>query len=179
MKTLKNKPTEISAGAMADIAFLLLVFFFVCTTIIEEEGILVQLPPYEMSDPPPIPKKNVFNLLVNANDQLMAEGEEMSITQINGALKKFVLNPNKSENLPNKPTKAVISLQCDRGTSYEKYIEVYNELKKGYFEMWNNYAMKSYGQNYDLLPKKTQKEIRNEIPLLISEAESKDFASLE
>lgn len=168
--------SEISTGAMADIAFLLLVFFFVCTTITEDEGILVKLPPYDIAPPPPIAQKNVFHILVNAHNQTMVEGQIVRVGNISDQMKEFILNPVKKKNLPSSPNSAIISLQCDRGTSYEKYIEVYNALKSIYEELWDQQSMESFGKLYGQLGKTGQKSIRNTIPLLISEAEFTDLA---
>jgi biopolymer transport protein ExbD len=168
--------SEISAGAMADIAFLLLVFFFVCATITEDKGILVKLPPYDIAPPPPVAKRNVFNILVNAQNQTMVEGQIVPVASIADQMKEFILNPGRKKNLPAKPNAAIISLHCDRSTSYEKYIEVYDALKSTYHELWDRQSLESYGKLYDQLEKIDQKSIRSVIPLLISEAESTDLA---
>lgn len=175
-KTLsKYKPTAISSGAMADIAFLLLIFFFVSTTIEEEQGILVKLPPYEFEKAPPIPSKNVFNVLVNSANQLMVEQKLLPIDQLQPRMTEFILNPVKRPDLPSKPTTAVVSFQCDRGTDYAKYIEVYNVLKKTYHDIWQQRALHDYGQSFEELPEKVQSEIKSELPMLISEAEPTNF----
>ena len=98
-------PGEINAGSMADIAFLLLIFFLVTTTMDTDAGILRQLPPPIPIDQPPPPKvieRNVYVVLVNSNDQLLVEGEFMEIDELKDGTKEFLTNPNNSENLPEK-----------------------------------------------------------------------------
>ena len=165
----------INAGSMADIAFLLLIFFLVTTVILEDQGIAVKLPPWTNEPTPPIPPRNILAIKVNAEDQILVEGDYAKVNNIKDRAVEFVLNPKKRDDLPNKPTKAVISLQNDRGTSYEAYIAVYNELKAAYNEMWDNAAQLRYQKPYEELPPKVQQSIRDEIPLLISEAEPTDF----
>lgn len=166
---------EVNAGSMADIAFLLLIFFLVTTVILEDKGIMVQLPPYkEDVEIPPVPPRNLLSVKVNAANQILLEGEQARINQIKERAMEFVLNPEQRDDLPNKPTKAVISLQNDRGTNYETYLAVYNELKAAYNEMWKKAAMHRYKKPYEDLTAKNKKSIRDEIPLLISEAEPTD-----
>ena len=166
----------INAGSMADIAFLLLIFFLVTTVILEDKGIVVKLPPW-VDEPVDsrIPPKNILAIKVNGEDQILVEGDYAKVDNIKARTVEFVLNPKKRDDLPNKPTKAVISLQNDRGTSYEAYIAVYNELKAAYNEMWDAAAQRHYQKAYEDLSLRVQKSIRDEIPLLISEAEPTDF----
>jgi len=176
-KTLSRKRMEssINAGSMADIAFLLLIFFLVTTTILEDKGISVRLPVWtedSIIESQPIKNRNVLSVKVNANNDLMVEGEEFPIAELREQAKEFILNPNNSKDLAEKPTKAIISLQNDRGTKYESYIEVYNELKGAYIELWSELSMRMYGVPYDEeMTKAMKKAIRSEIPFVISEAE--------
>jgi len=168
---------EINASSMADIAFLLLIFFLVTTTIAEDKGVLVKLPPW--SDTPPddtkVNKRNVYSVLVNAQNQLLVRGELMRISDIRDNAKLFISNPNNNPEFAENPRKAVISLQNDRGTNYKTYLSVYNELMAAYNELRNEVAMKRYGREYDYLDREKRDEIRNEIPLVISEAEPTSF----
>jgi len=94
--------------------------------------------------------------------------------------KNFILNPEKSEDKPNKPTNAIVSLHHDRSTEYSYYLSVYNELKGAYNELWDEVAQRRFGKDFEALGKKEQKQIRSAIPLIISEAEPTDhFASAE
>jgi|GEM_PF-4523410 len=79
---------EINAGSMADIAFLLLIFFLVTTTIAEDKGVLVKLPPWVEEDQPEqvIKERNVLTVLINAQNQLLVEGEEMDIDDLREAV---------------------------------------------------------------------------------------------
>lgn len=156
---------------MADIAFLLLIFFLVATTIISEQGIMVRLPPIAPGEPAPIPERNVFSVKINASDQLMAEGKLVQPGELRSMVRRFALNPDRLSDLSVAPTKAVISLQHDRATHYERYIEVYNELVAAYREMWQDKALELYGAPYERLSEAARKAIRKQIPMVISEAE--------
>lgn len=188
----RGAPPEINAGSMADIAFLLLVFFLVTTTMDTDFGLARLLPPpiEEEVETPPIKERNVFEVLVNANDQLLVEGEIMQIEELREATKEFIANPGNAENLPEKKekdipffgttmvSKQVISLQNDNGTSYNMYIQVQNELAAAYNELRNEIAMEQFGVSYnDLLEagdKDKVKAVRKVYPQRISEAEPKD-----
>ena len=170
--------TEINASSMADIAFLLLIFFLVTTTIDVDKGILVKLPPWS-NEPPPEMKlnsRNVFSVLVNANNDLLVRKEPADLAKLRERTKEFIANPNGQSDLAEKPTKAIISLKNDRGTSYETYLEVYNELKAAYNELWDELSMQKFGVPYsDDLEVAKRREIRNEIPKVLSEAEPTAF----
>ncbi len=171
--------SSINAGSMADIAFLLLIFFLVTTTILSEEGLMVKLPPFD--DNPiteRLPDRNVFNIKLNAANQLLVEGKYAAMDQVREAAKQFVINPLQLSTLASKPTKAVISFQCDRGTSYETYLQVYNELKAAYREMRDDLAQRQFGSYFSDLNRAQQKDIRQQIPIVISEAEPFDAEQL-
>ena len=177
-KTFRQK-NEINAGSMADIAFLLLIFFLVTTTIDADKGIRVLLPPWiDDITTTDVLDKNVLSVKVNANNQLLVEGELMEVKSLKETTKVFIMNPMKEADKPNKPTKAVVSLQNDRGTEYDTYIDVYNEIKAAYNELWNEAANKKYGMAYNHLARAEQKEIRKVIPLIISEAEPTDHQDI-
>lgn len=175
----KNRGSnEINASSMADIAFLLLIFFLVTTTIAQDKGIQVLLPPWseEKPDPTKLKKRNVFAVLVNADNQLLVRGELANIDDLKERAKEFIRNPYKKEDLSEDPTKAIISLKNDRGTEYETYIGVYNELKAAYEELWDEAAQRKYGRDYDEeMPTAMKKEIRTEIPFVLSEAEPTSY----
>jgi len=159
----KRKAPEVNAGSMADIAFLLLIFFLVTTTIETDSGISRQLPPIndEEQDPPPLKEKNIFIVLINSNGELLVEDEKMEIENLKDEAKRFLDNgggkgdeacnycrgpgdPKSSDN----PIKAVISLQNDRLTDYGVYITVQNELVKAYTELRNREANRLYGRDF-------------------------------
>ena len=182
---------EINAGSMADIAFLLLIFFLVTTTMDVDSGILRKLPPPidpEAPKPPPIKERNVFVVLVNRNDQLLVEGEIGNVTTLRDKAKEFIKNPYNNPDLSEKkepmdidligsyqPSKGVISLQNDRGTSYNMYIMVQNELVAAYRELRDELAMNNFGRKYKELKKSEMKAVRQAIPMLISEAEPRNI----
>lgn len=170
--------TEINAGSMADIAFLLLIFFLVTTTIAEDRGILVKLPPW--SDIPPetqkLKQRNVYSVLVNAQNQLLVRGEVMRLEDLRQNAKEFIANPNGREDYAEKPSRAIISLKNDRGTNYRTYLEVYNELKAAYSELWDELSMRKFNVHYsEDMPLAQRKAIKDEIPFVISEAEPTNF----
>lgn len=169
---------EINAGSMADIAFLLLIFFLVTTTIVEDKGILVKLPPWSDEEPDitKLKVRNVYSVLVNAQDQLLVRGEPMTVKNLRENAKEFIMNPANRPDLAESPKNAIISLKNDRGTSYEVYLSVYNELKGAYAELWDELSNKRYGEPYsDDMPFAQRKAIRAEIPFVISEAEPTTF----
>jgi len=189
----KNAPPEINASSMADIAFLLLVFFLVTTTMDTDLGLSRLLPPplpEDMPKPPEIKQRNIFEVLVNSNDQLLVEGEIMQVAELTEAAKEFIANPNDDVKLPAKilkevdffgnveVSKQVISLQNDNGTSYNMYIQVQNELARAYNELRNELAMEKFGKTYDYFletkDKDKVKAIRKIYPQRISEAEPKN-----
>ncbi len=173
----RREAPEINAGSMADIAFLLLIFFLVTTTIDVDKGITVKLPPWS-DEPPPemkLNERNVYSVLVNANDELLVRGQLMRPADLRENTKNFIANPKNMPNMAESPKKAIISLKNDRGTSYEAYIKVYNELKAAYRELWDDAADAQFGRTYEELPIEDKKALRAEIPLVISEAEPTSF----
>jgi biopolymer transport protein ExbD len=169
---------EINAGSMADIAFLLLIFFIVATTMDVDSGILTKLPPMpeeDQPDPPEIKERNILTVLVNSKDQLLVEGQWADVTTLRATTKEFITNPQGKENLPESPTKAVVSLQNDRGTSYNAYIQVQNELKAAYNEVRDEVSRSKFGKKFDDLNSDQQKEIQTMYPVKISEAEPKNI----
>lgn len=167
---------EVNAGSMADIAFLLLIFFLVTTQIDTDKGIFVKLPYWDTHSPStPIPSRNVFSIKVNRENELLVEGKAAKVSDLKKEIKRFIMNPLSDQQLASAPNKAVVALQNDRGTSYRTYISVYNEIKGAYVELWEEAAMRQYGKSYVNLPKIAQLEIRKIIPTVISESEPTEF----
>ena len=155
---------EVNAGSMADIAFLLLIFFLVTTTIEKDKGIARQLPPKdEITNPPKIKEKNLFIVTVNRSDQLLVEEKLMELKDLRQAAIAFLdnggapsgspeycnyckgkRNPESSDN----PDKAVISVQNDRLTSYKMYIAVQNELVAAYNFLRDRESQRLYGWKF-------------------------------
>ncbi len=180
MAKKKREAPEINASSMADIAFLLLIFFLVTTTMDVDKGIVATLPPWTPDQEDvevDINARNVLEILVNAKDQLLVEGEVMDISQLKAETIKHITNNGRDENYSDSPTKAIVSLKNDKGTSYGRYISVYNELRAGYNQVRNDHAMNTFGKAYDDLEKAQQKEVRAIYPLKLSEAEPKDYGS--
>lgn len=167
---------EAPTGSMADIAFLLLIFFLLTTTILNEKGLLVRLPPWV--DKPVkanLIDRNTLTVGINKANQLLVEGEVLEIEALKDFAQEFIMNPNGLPTMAVSPKKAVVSLQHDRGTEYDMYLQVYNELLAAYRECRDAEARKRYGTGYDDLPIASQRAIRADIPLIISEAEPSDY----
>ena len=175
----KRGAGEINAGSMADIAFLLLIFFLVTTTMDIDKGILVTLPPWapdqEQQDVK-LKDKNVLEILVNKNDQLLVEGELTDVEDLEDLVVRHIDNRGVDPEFSDSPNAAVVSLQNDKSTSYNRYIEVYNSIKAGYNNVRAEFSQKQFGiSDYDLLDTMQQKAVRMEYPLRFSEADPTDF----
>jgi len=187
----KSRETpEINDGSMADIAFLLLIFFLVATTMDIDTGLARKLPPYnpdqENSDDK-VKERNIYVVLINQYDQLLVEGKEMDIRRLRAETKEFIVNPQDKEDLPEKTakelpffgevqvSKGIVSLQNDLGTSYGMYIKVQNELIAAYNEVRDKVAMQKFGKHFDNLPEDKQDAIKDYYPQVISEAEPKNI----
>lgn len=183
----KRAVPEINAGSMADIAFLLLIFFLVTTTMDVDTGIIRKLPPpvENNQDNVDVKERNVMKILVNSRDQLLINGERGDIRMLKDKVKDFMaLHPNNPkypeikekyiEELGKKVplSKGVISLKNDRGTSYGMYIKVQNELARAFNEMKDEKSLQLYGVKYNqLVDEKKIKIINKLVPVPISEAE--------
>jgi biopolymer transport protein ExbD len=208
MARSKRELQEINAGSMADIAFLLLIFFLVTTTMDVDTGLMRVLPPFVEEPPenPEVNKRNVFVVLANAQDNLLVEDEYMEVENLKEAAKEFIIGkPNNpgDERFPEfepaskKPesydliikywgenklvSKQIISLQNDRGTSYDLYIQIQDALASAYQEVRDEVAMDRFGKKYDELADGNEKEqeqakaVKKLIAQRISEAEPKDI----
>ena len=184
----KRKIPEINAGSMADIAFLLLIFFLVATTMNTDTGIQRVLPPWvETADAPPIKERNRMQVKVNQYDQIQVQGKLVHLSQVKDLAKDFILNVGDSEELPEKVvtdielvgsypvSEGVISLQNDRGTSYDMYIKVQNELTRAFNEIRDNVARERFGASFEELDEAKRKAIQKAVPPKISEAEPKNI----
>ena len=177
-KKTRRAAASINAGSMADIAFLYMIFFLVTTTIMADKGLMVKLPPYETDTVlHQHASRNVFSVKLNANDELLVRNQNMAVEDLRAKMKEFVLNPNQLNTLAVSPRKAIVSIQCDRSSHYEPYLEVYNEIKAAYREMRDEQALQEHGLAFEDLPKTLQKEIQKSIPIVISEADPFDLAN--
>tara|TARA_X000000368_G_scaffold419004_1_gene421411 strand:- start:6887 stop:7483 length:597 start_codon:yes stop_codon:yes gene_type:complete len=163
----RRSSPEVNAGSMADIAFLLLIFFLVTTTIETDSGISRKLPPIEEDQEDVIIKqKNIFTVLLNGKDQILIEDELMVLEDVRAAAIAFLDNgggegddgcdyckgdrdPSSSDN----PDKAIISLKNERETSYAAYISIQNELVAAYTHLRNIRAEDLYGESYEEMMK--------------------------
>ena len=187
----KSTPA-LNTTSSADIAFLLLIFFLVSTTMDVDKGIQRRLPPIpdekQQQQDVKVNRRNIVVVRINAQDRILAGGEPMDVTQVKNKIKEFITNPANSESLPEKEmkdiegfgqyavSKGVVSLQNDRGTSYSAYLRVQNEIVKAFNEIRDDFAMINYGSKYAELDEEKQKIVREAVPQSISEAEPKDVS---
>ncbi len=193
----KHTVPEINGGSLADIAFLLLIFFLVATTMDVDSGISRLLPPMpeenQEEDKSEIKERNVFVVLINRDDQLFVEREVVPVSELKDLTKEFIMNPLNKDNLSEKRamtvdyfgdvlvSKGVISLQNDNGTSYGQYIAVQNELAAAVNELRNDLCLQKFGKTYsDLDPlneveSEIMEAVKKVIPMAISEAEPKNI----
>ena len=181
----RRENPEINAGSMADIAFLLLIFFLVTTTMNVDSGVSKKLsekppPNYE---PPIIKEKNIFEVNINRKNELLVEKERMELKDLKAAAMKFIDNGGgigkpgedgtpgtacdycqgeRLETSSDHPNKAVISVQSDRGTEYGTYIAVQNELLKAYRELRNRLARQRYNMSFEELEEAYKDDKNNE-----------------
>lgn len=185
----KKKLPGLNASSMSDISFLLLTFFLLVSSINTDMGIQRRLPPPSDPNvkPPDIHRRNTFVVLVNKDDKLLFNNELGDITALKDRAKEFLSNPDNLPNLPEKQTrnipllgdievsKGVISLQNDRGTSYEMYLMVQNELTAAVNELRDEMSKARFGRAYIDATQSQREAIDKAIPIAISEAEPKNI----
>lgn len=189
----KREVPELNSSSTADISFILLIFFLTTTSMDTDKGLARRLPPppeenQEMDDTK-VKERNVLQVRINAMDELMIGGEYADVSEVRARAKEFIDNPNNLPNLPDKVSKEikllgqvnitdkhVISLQSDRGTSYDKYFEVQNELVAAYNELRDELARKRFGKRFVDCSEDENLAIREYYPMKISEAEPKNYA---
>ncbi|MEG0601789.1 MAG: biopolymer transporter ExbD [Mucinivorans sp.] len=186
------KPSpEINAGSMADIAFLLLIFFLVTTSMGTDSGISRILPPYvdKANDQAiDVKERNLLIVKVSGNNAILVGGKRVDLRAVKDMAKEFITNPQQSESLPETEikdipqigaypvSKGVISLQNDVSTSYEVYLAVQNELTRAYNEVRNDVADRFFNKKYnDIKNDEQKKAINTAIPTQISEADPVDL----
>ena len=193
MARKKRSMPGINSSSTADIAFMLLIFFLTTTSMDTDKGLARRLPP------PPDPnmqqdniivkERNILQVRINKDNQLMVGSDYMEIAQLRAKAKEFIANPNDDANLPEKHVKDipllggacmvtekhVISVTNDVGTSYQVYIDVQNELVAAYNELRNEMALARFGKEYLNCSEDEQKAIRDYYPQKISEAEPKKY----
>lgn len=169
---------EVNSSSMADIAFLLLVFFLVTTTIPNIKGLMIALPQKqdEIIDLP-LNQRNLFKVKINSLDRLMVEEEELhDVSLLKDMVKAHVLNPHNNPELSESPLKAIVSLKNDRGTSYEMFVNVLDQLQGAYYEIYGE-RVGLTSQQYRNLDRKNPDELelyergKEGIPMAISIAQ--------
>jgi biopolymer transport protein ExbD len=194
MAKKKRSMPGINSSSTADIAFMLLIFFLTTTSMDTDRGLARRLPQppdpnQKQQDNIIVKERNVLQVRINKDDQLMVGSEYMDIKQLRAKAKEFVSNPSDDANLPEKhlknipllggdcmiTEKHVISVQNDVGTSYQAYIDVQNELVAAYNELRNEMALARFGKEYLNCSEDEQKAIRDFYPQKISEAEPKKY----
>ena len=187
-----KKTPELNTSSTADMAFLLLCFFLMTTTMDKDLGLQRRLPPMpdknQKVEDQKVNRRNIIIVKINSADRLLAGTEPMHVSQLKDKIKEFLQNPANNPNLPEKEeieiegfgkamvSKGVISLQNDRGTSYEAYIAVQNELVKAVNELRDAWSMENFGKPYASLDEDKQAIVRKAVPQNISEAEPKDVS---
>mgnify|MGYP003448507318 FL=1 len=192
---MAKKIPQINASSMADISFLLLIFFLVTTSMDVNQGLARRLPapvpPDQKVENTDINKRNLLVVKINSANQLMVQGQLMDVKQLREKAKEFILNANNADNFPKvyeedfgapfgvvKYTKDhVISVQNDVDTQYQAYLDVQNELVAAYNELREECAQKYFHKAYNELEEEQQKQIQKIYPQKISEAEPKNYGN--
>ena len=187
-----KKTPAINSSSTADIAFLLLCYFLMTTTMGSQTGLSRRLPPMpteeQQQENQKVNRRNIITVKINSQDRIFAGGEPIDIIMLKDKIREFLTNPRNDENLPERVmtdiegfgqypvSKGVISLQNDRGTSYRQYIAVQNELVKAVNEIRDEFSLNNYGKKFIQLDEEKQEIVKKAIPQQISEAEPKDVA---
>ncbi len=186
----KRKTPGLNTQSTADIAFLLLCYFLMVSTMDQQSGLQRRLPPMPTNDQKQedtkVNKRNIIIVKINSSDRLFAGDQLLDVSQLKDKIKEFITNPNDDPNLPEREkkviegfgeypvSKGIISLQNDRGTSYKAYIAVQNELVKAVNEVRNDFCRQHFGKVFNACNETQQKIAKDAIPQNISEAEPKD-----
>ncbi|MDR1403132.1 MAG: biopolymer transporter ExbD [Tannerellaceae bacterium] len=188
----KRKAPGINATSSADIAFMLLLFFLMTSSMDTDKGLPRRLPPPVPKDQKKtdldIKKRNIMIVLINSNNQILCNNEYIEIKQLKDKVKEFIDNPYNDEHKPEKVSvdvpyfgemlvtkNHVISLQNDRGTEYQAYINVQNELAAAYNELRDDVSRKKFDKAFGELDEEQQKAVQLIYPQKISEAEPKNY----
>ena len=192
MARKKRKVPAMNATSSADIAFMLLIFFLITTSMDTDKGLARRLPPPVPKDQKKnddeINKRNLLPILISSSNQILCNGQVIDIKQLKDEVKEFIENPYNDVHKPEKTEedvpffgkvmvtkKHVISLQNDRGTEYQMYISVQNELAKAYNELRDAVSRKKFGKVFADLDEEQQKAVQMIYPQKISEAEPKNY----
>ncbi len=191
----KRKTPGINGSSSADIAFMLLIFFLITTSMDTDKGLARRLPPpvpkEQKNEDVDIKKRNLLVVLINSSNQILCGDQFIDIKQLKEKVKEFIENPYNDEHKPEKvevdvpffgkqmvTKNHIISLQNDRGTEYQAYIDVQNELAAAYNELRNDVSRKKFGKDFAELDEEQQKAVQMIYPQKISEAEPKNYGGV-
>lgn len=172
MARKKRDLPEINAGSMADIAFLLLIFFLVTTTMEVDTGIFRKLPPIvdtPIDDDIVSNKRNVLNIVINQHNNLLVKEESLELNKVKAKTIEFLTS--KKPNMAVSTEKAVVTLKNHRLTDYKTYVSVQDQLTAAYMKVRNDASNAKFGKPFEDLTKEQSKEIKKEIPMAILEVE--------
>lgn len=174
-KNKQREEPEIGGAGMADIAFLLLIFFLLVTTIDIDTGIGLQLPPApeEDQEPPPIKERNLLNILVNSQGMVLMDEEPTPVSEVKTKVINFIDNNGQDPDLSESPDKAIVSIKTDRETPYRTYIDMLDEVMGAYKDLRDQAAQSQFGRSYDQLDDNSEaaQTIQDIYPKKISIAE--------
>ncbi|WP_431157777.1 biopolymer transporter ExbD [Winogradskyella poriferorum] len=183
MKTTRRQPATVNAGSMADIAFLLLIFFLVTTTISADKGLLRQLPPFCPTGEnciADIEERNLLRIMINGKNEVLVNDEVLKIENIKDAIITFVDNNGsnscnyckgpKSLEASEHPKKAILSLSHAKEANYEQYVSVQDEITKAYYKLRYDYSKTIFNKEPDELSQNELKEVKSAYPFVVSEA---------
>lgn len=190
---MARREVNMEMAGSSDIAFLLLSFFLMTSTMDASKGMARRLPPMPQTEdnqpPVELPPRNVLLVKVNSSNRLSINRAPADISELKEKVKEFLLNPNDNLNLSTKKVKnieglgarevseGIVSLQTDRGTSYHMYMEVQNEVMRAYSELRNEFAIQHFGKSFNELQEDQLDATKSLFPLNISEAEPKDVSA--
>lgn len=163
----KTPEANIPTSSMADIAFLLLIFFLVATVIDVDTGIGLTLPEISTEPPQPISSERMVAILINENNEVLLDKEIVRLNQIKDILKTRI---NSKIDLPPKK-KLIVSIKTDRKTNYRTYIAALDQIKGAYFEVRDEYSNAKFGNNFSDLDGEEQEIVKGAVPIIISIAE--------
>lgn len=171
----EREGAEINGSSLADIAFLLLIFFLVTTTIDIDTGIGLVLPPEPQEDvkPPPIKEKNLMKILVNSQGMILLDEKPAALNEVKQKVKSFINNKGQDPELSDSPDKAIVSIKTDRQTPYRIYIDMLDEVMAAYRELRDQASLARFGKRFDDLKDESpaKEKIKDLYPKKISIAE--------
>jgi biopolymer transport protein ExbD len=195
MARKKKKVPMMNATSSADIAFMLLLFFLLTSSMDTDKGLPRRLPQPipkdQQKNDVDVKKRNLLVVLINSTNQIACGGEYIEVKQLKEKVKEFIDNPNNNEHMPEKVEEDIplfgkmmitknhiISLQNDRGTTYQAYIDVQNELAAAYNELRNEASVKKFGKRFADLDEEQQAAVIKVYAQHISEAEPKNYGGV-